>query len=490
MPRPQVEPCIEGGSPALIPDAVRLASHRRRVPALAACRRIGCGLALALLLAVAPARAADDLPEPTPTVATMGLDDALARFRAESPTAEQLAGRVMEARAQVRLAASQLQPILAARGSYTRNRDDAIFSLSDMLGQLIDLLPNNVEIDPSIIPDDFIIQPQEQWTGAGSLQVPLVDARAWADWSAAKKAAEATEAGVEAARLQVEGGVVKAAWLASAAAESVEANRKGVEAARSHRDSAQRRMDAGIGTELDVLQADTELVRRQSDYVQAVADLDKARRGLGALLGLDGPVEVTVPALDMVQPAAGDEDLSRHPTMISAEAATLAASRQVTSALLRQLPTLSGSARYFLSDVEYVTGEKDGWQLGLELTWVLYDGGARYGLLDRARGQRQQADARARQAALDLARDVAEADHAVDVARQRLRLADTAVATATEADATATRLYEAGLVSSLDVLDAQQRLTDLELAHAGARAQLAAALADQVAARGRSWDDR
>ncbi|NOY24518.1 MAG: TolC family protein [Oligoflexia bacterium] len=459
--------------------------------------RLWVGAAIAL--APRPASAADPTlsaltntalttATPSPVARTFTLDQALAEFRAESPTQQQLAARVALARAQVHLASAALKPVLAVQGGYTRNSDDAIISLSDLLNQLAAYLPANVQLDPSLFPPDFIIQPINQWTGGATLKVPIFEPVAWADLGAARKASAATQAGAEDATLQAEAGLIKAAWLASAAKEGVAATRHGVQAAQAQRDSEQQRLDAGIGTELELLQAGTELVRRQSDLVQAVAKLDQAHRALGALLGIRGPVAVTLPPLETelakVHDVAPDQDLARHPRMLAAQAAVEAAQGQVNSAWWRHSPTLDGTATMYGSDVEYVTGKKDGWRLGLNLTWVLYDGGARYGLLDRARAQRAQAQATARQASLDLSRAEADAIAAVDVARQRLRLAENGLALATQAEATASRLYDAGLVSNMDLLDAQQRRTDADLAHAGGRAQVGVALTDLAVARG------
>jgi len=104
--------------------------------------------------------------------------------------------------------------------------------------------------------------------------------------------AKAAESSVESVRQQAEGGLIKAAWFARASEGVLAASDHAVEQAAAHRDSARRKLVAGTGTELEVLQAETELTRRQSERLQAVADLDKARRALGALLGAEGAVEI------------------------------------------------------------------------------------------------------------------------------------------------------------------------------------------------------
>lgn len=424
-----------------------------------------------------------------PAVQQLTLAQALDRLHSDAPTADELAGRVAEARAQVQLATAPLQPVLAVQGGYTRNSDEAVISLATVIQQLAESLSANVELDPAQLPPDITIQPLDQWTAGASLRVPILEPAAWADLGAARQAAAATEAGAEAAWLQAEAGLVKAAWLVTAADQAVAARQHGVDAARAHRDSAERRAEAGIGTSLDVLQAEVELVRRQSELVQATAERDQARRALGSLLGLPGPVSIAVPPLPGAATAATAAPAETHPEVVAAEAMLRAARRQVSGAWWRHSPTLEADAKAFATDVELVTGEKQGWQVGLQATWVLYDGGARYGLLSRARARELQARAQATRARLDLDRQQRDATQAVEVARERLRLAEQGVATAAEAEATAGRLYEAGLLGGLDLLDAQQRRVDADLAAAAGQAALAGAVVDQARAAGRPWWD-
>jgi outer membrane protein TolC len=71
--------------------------------------------------------------------------------------------------------------------------------------------------------------------------------------------------------------------------------------------------------------------------------------------------------------------------------------------------------------------------------------------------------------------EVSDAARDLAVARERLRLAETADRLASEAAASARRSFEAGILSSLDVLDANDRLHLARTARAEARAQLAQA---------------
>jgi outer membrane protein TolC len=132
------------------------------------------------------------------------------------------------------------------------------------------------------------------------------------------------------------------------------------------------------------------------------------------------------------------------------------------------------------------TGKNDAWRLTLDLTWALYDGGFRYGRARQAAGAVSQARAAAEAQRIEVVQQVEDAARDVGVAVERLQLAEDQVKLAAEAAATARRGFAAGISSSLDVLDANDRLYQSEVGLAEARARLGIALAALDRASGRS----
>ena len=145
------------------------------------------------------------------------------------------------------------------------------------------------------------------------------------------------------------------------------------------------------------------------------------------------------------------------------------------SAWARVAPELSASGAYFASTVAYPTGEKDGWKVTVDLTWQLYDGGFRYGKRRQAEAQLSAARAGEEGTRLAVLREVEDASRDVGVAAERLRLADSQRRLASDAAASAKRSFDAGVASSLDVIDANDRLFFADVRLADARAQLAQA---------------
>ena len=428
------------------------------------------------VLAVAGPAAADDLR-------TLGLGQALDELDAKNLALAEARSRVAQARALVGQASSLLLPQVVAAGGYARNSDEAKVAIGNLF-QAIGQTP------PPGFPGTLYIQPLGAWTVSGSLKVPLLAPSAWADRAAAQRGGEAAVATAAAIRLQLRAVLVQAAWAASAAEEIVAASERAVQTAEEHRQMSARMVVAGEAAALSVLKADTELVKRQSDLVRAKAELERSRLALGVLLGRSEPVRVLPGATPTSAAAAASEALvaealGQRPELQADAARIRGADAETMSARLRLLPQLSGSATLFASDMPYPTGKKDGWRLTLAATWPLFDGGYRSSKRAQAEAEGEGARASAQGQRLAIAQEVADAVRDVGVAAERVRLAERQCAFAAEAAASAKRTFEAGVAGSLDVLDANDRLYQADVALADARGRLGVAHAGLAKALGR-----
>jgi len=231
-------------------------------------------------------------------------------------------------------------------------------------------------------------------------------------------------------------------------------------------------------------------VKRRSDLARAVADRDRARLAAGVLLGRTDPVEIQVPLPappPSVDPRAlAEEGKLRRPELRAAAAQAESTESRLSAARMRWLPQVSTSASAFAQDEPFPTGKKQGWRLTLDLLWPLYDGGERYGRARQAEGAVRGARAAEEAQRIAIVQDVEDAAREVRVAKERLGLAEQQVGLAAEAAATARRGFAGGIASSLDVLDANDRLYQSEVGLAQARAELGVALAalDHAVGRG------
>jgi len=400
---------------------------------------------------------------------SLTLDEALRELEQQSPTLAQARSRVAEARALATQATVPLLPTVVAAGGYTRNSDERIIDLS-----------NAPPAVASLFSGPLVLQPLGVWSVSGAVRVPLIVPNAWADWSAAQRSADAAAATAESARLQLRASLAQAAWAAAAAEEIAAASERAVSVAEEHRRSAARGVTAGTEAPLAVLKADTEVVKRQSDWAQARANQERGHLALGVLLGKTLPVQVLLPAdrKGGAQDTAAlvEQALSSRPEMAVQSAQIRSAEAQVRSAKLRWLPQLSGSGAIFAADVPYPTGKKEGWRLTLDLMWPLYDGGLRSGKRDQADAALVTARAAAEAQRLGIVQEVQDALRDIAVAEERLRLAEQQRDFATAAAASAKRIFEAGVASSLEVLDANDKMYQADVALADAHGRLGIAL--------------
>jgi outer membrane protein TolC len=197
---------------------------------------------------------------------------------------------------------------------------------------------------------------------------------------------------------------------------------------------------------------------------------------MGVLLGRSEPVRVLPGAFpenaDASTASLVREAVEARPEVAADKAKISAVEAQRLSARLRLVPQVSGSVAIFASDMPYPTGKKDGWRVTLEATWPIFDGGLRAGKRAGAEADLEGARAAAEGQRLAIAQEVADAVRDVSVADERLRLADQQATFATEAAATAQRTFEAGVSGSLEVLDANDRQYQAEVALADARGRL------------------
>jgi outer membrane protein TolC len=207
---------------------------------------------------------------------------------------------------------------------------------------------------------------------------------------------------------------------------------------------------------------------------------------MGVLLGKAERVRVTAPIETSAEPPkVSTEAAFEHRAELKVVEAQQAAGESMRkSANSRFLPQLSATGSIFASDEPYPTGDKTGWRVAVELTIPLYDGGFRYGKRREADAAIALANTQAAQKRLQIRQEIADAEREIRVADERLRLAETRAQLARDAAASAQRSFTVGLTSSLDVLDANDKLFQAEVALAAERAKKAQARIELARARG------
>ncbi|MFZ9265261.1 MAG: TolC family protein [Vulcanococcus sp.] len=250
---------------------------------------------------------------------------------------------------------------------------------------------------------------------------------------------------------------------------------------------ARARFQAGVATKLEVLEAETQLARNQSQLTNALSQQDIARRDLARLLDL--PQNITPTAKEPSRPIG-----VWMPSLQESIVAAYAFREELDNALLSISVSNSnanaslGAVQPFLSIVNnFVTGRTFGYAglnpnlsgglqagqtwatdntIGLNLRWSILDGG-------RARAQYRQAKQQAEENAFRFAdtRDrvrfeVEESFNRLRSSNRNIQTSSREVLSARESLRLARLRFQAGVTTQREVVDNQRDLTQAEESYA------------------------
>lgn len=366
-------------------------------------------------------------------------------------------------------ALGRLLPAASARAGYTRNQYEVAVTLPASAGANI---------------TRAVITPLDQLEATVSLEVPLLDLGAWSRLRAAGATADGAR---HRATLSLDDARRRIArqwftWVASAAlrAEAVRA----LDAADRSVTRTRHRLDAGVGSPLDVLRAEADAARARQDVADATRALETAAH---TLRGLTGVAPTSPPPLaedDLRDPGALDRweaGALETPGVRAALADARVSVAQARAAWLTLAPTVSASAAQRWTNAAGF-GPTESWSAGVALAWRLDVGTFAAARASDAAGD--AARARAEAVVRDARDDVFSAWTQVrsglaraEASRAQVRAADAAASTARERLASGTGTELDALLAARDAFSAavSRVQADADLGYARVLLRLAAA---------------
>ena len=369
-----------------------------------------------------------------------------------------------------------LLPTIAAQGRYTRNYAEFNFGgagIFDKFGvPVIDPTTGFQMTTPSLL-----IQPVNQLDAVVSFNAPLIVPAAYPGLKSVKANIAAAEANYDLSETNVLYAVAQSFYAAAISDEVLVARKSSIDVARATLDNAKTRLAAGTVTKVDVDRAELALIRNQQLEREAVQARAQAYRSLTTLAQIDGPFRVKAPEALGAPPAEQplENVLQLRPEFRSLELTARAADLQAKTDAWKWSPSISafGNARRF----NYDNFHRDhySWAVGLQLDWVIFDGGNRDAQRHLANAQMDEALARTEVLKDSIRDDLANQRGLVDTKRQGVFAAMRAVELAKETIELVRTQYEAGTVTQVDLLGAQDSLVNAEEALAQLRFDLAVA---------------
>lgn len=441
-------------------------------------------------------------PSTTPTADAgqpLTLDEVLELARKSNYDLAAARARLHQTAVQVAQARVPLLPQLTGQGKYTYNsvastldlsrQNDALFGFGEVIQGTSNNPAQNAAIDQYRAVVDaatpktpITIIPHNQLDAVIAATIPLVVPSAYPAIQAARRAVVAGQATLANSESQVLYTTAQAFFTAAGTDELVTARRHAVDVAERTYNDAKARFEAGTNSRVDVMRAELSLVRAR----QAVTDAEDARLNaygsLATMIQLRTPFRVA-PAGE-AQPTAladasvdmlVDQALGQRPDYVMLERTVDATRSQILSSRLRWLPTVQGFANFRAFNYAGFSGQNFNFSGGVQLDWILYDGGARY-----AQRRLQEAQLEETQARLRLLRDtvrdeISTARRTLGNRRNNFTTAQRSVMLAQETLNLVRAQYEAGTVTQLDLLQAQDSLLSAEVTLAQARFDLSLA---------------
>lgn len=251
---------------------------------------------------------------------------------------------------------------------------------------------------------------------------------------------------------------------------------------------ARARVGTGAAVQSDSLTVLLELVRARVNVLRREAALRVARLQLGRRVGIEGPVDAA--ALDTAPPPplpvglreAVAQALAQGPDYRVVRARERSAEAVLRGSRSEYFPTLTLTAAHSRFDVKLFPSASNFSSLTLTLSLPIWDNGQRELSVIRARAERDIARAVRSDLELGALRDVTEAYDAYETARGEVGLNTQARAAAQESYRVQEARYRAGATTVLDLLQAQNDLSDAEaeLVQGRYTAQLARALLESL----------
>ena len=265
----------------------------------------------------------------------------------------------------------------------------------------------------------------------------------------------------------------------------------------------QSRFEGGIGNELDVARAQTELATAEAEGAGLARRRAELENGLAILVGAN-PAEFQLAALeksqDNLEPRLPEipaglpaELLERRPDVSEAERQLASANAQIGVAKAAFFPVvrLTGSGGYVSADVESLfKWDSRVWSIGPSVSLPIFSGGRNQAGYRRSKFVYEEVVANYRQRILVAFQDVENSLSGIQYLAQQAVARDRALASARRAADLAEQRYKSGIVSYLEVVDANREALQAERASALLAGERNIAAVQLIKALGGGWDEQ
>lgn len=320
----------------------------------------------------------------------------------------------------------------------------------------------------------FRLKPDESYALNAELNQYLYSGAVSAGWRAAQRAAVAAGQSLEAARQEVIAQVAQAFYLALYTREVIRAHEESVAQLEEHVKDSRQREAVGLNTSYDTLRFETRLAEARPELLSARNGHARAALALMDLAGLDPLSRVEFDGVLAFNPRetpleeAVAAALARRPELAAADGRVEVAGLIAEATASEQLPSVQAFGRYSASNnpgLGDVNQWQDEWNVGVKMEMSLFDGRERSSRLERRRVEALMERDRRQAARRRVMIETREAHDELARAAEFVRSQEKSVEYAQETYRIAVAAREEGMVTQLELLDAQLALTRAKINH-------------------------
>ncbi len=389
-----------------------------------------------------------------PAPLAMDMAGALARAKAENAMVKAARARIDERKGLITTVRADALPQLSMLNDFTRVRDVSI--LNSGFGDSASMFG---------LKPESLVGARNAYTSRLDLTQPLFYwGKIGTAIDIAEMGAREAEAGYTTAELEVLHGVAKAylgVMVAQADLEVVDSRRKTAERFLA---DVKAKLEAQSATELDRLRAESEYLAVLPEALQADANLKRAMEVLNGQLGLDPRTLLRLAELGLAETTTAATPVERSEiAQYKIQEQVLRANDKILVSDLRPKFDFSTSYGYQAGKTNNLWKEPyDAWRVSITMKWPLFDG-------LRSSGKRAQNNAmleQVRQAHIDKDRAIAVERRSTERELEKASAFQEAARKAHDAGAEALRMsresFDLGLITSLDLLQAERTERQLE----------------------------
>lgn len=238
-----------------------------------------------------------------------------------------------------------------------------------------------------------------------------------------------------------------------------------VDRLQAHLDNVIAQYNVGIVARADVLRSEVELANAQQNYITASNEYDVAEATLNNIIGT--PLGTTLLLKDRLQYEPYENDMAyclayseqHRPELKQAEYAIDSAEAALVVARSGHMPKVYASASNSWASENWPGDDNEEWQVGVTASMNVFDSGVTWSKIHAAQENLAKAKESQRQIKDNVELEVRTDYLNLREAEKRITTTQVAVASAEEDYHIAVVRYQAGVGTNIDVMDAQEALT-------------------------------